>query len=488
MCVLLPRLQTKRRCRFYMGQKERRIVAAETLRITAQGYYKKDRQTIKLLGTNFDAVEVITLPAAKNAAHNFTPDKNSDGAHIYVVETDSFAAAEGVENCLVMNFANAHTPGGGFLHGANAQEEALCRESTLYESLSSRKASKMYGYNTVHANPCYSDYMLLSPKVCVFRNIEDNLLAAPFVTSVITLPAPNLYGEAKEVPQNILDKAMKNRLAKMFAVAAFYGYKNLVLGAWGCGALGHDPHNVAGYFYDLLINENYKSRFETIIFAIIDRDEKTNLRTFAKIFQNEATVYFNTEPTEDNSAPQTTEKFFVQAQKQFPPIRFNFTLNEINAGNLGFAYGIINAGIPFMAELMEVGGNRIVTFYLPLLEKIAKHSDETPAGSFSDVQNSTVQENMKLSPVLCMGMTISREIESLGVLNSYVKLLTDAKLIEFIDFVCNGTAWLLTDTAGNDLVALHISLTDDNETVAKTPLAWTPFQKIGHNIHLRSLR
>ena len=67
---------------------------------------------------------------------------------------DSFAAARKLKNCLVMNFDSATNPGGGFLSGANAQEENLCRESTLYKSLESDEADNMYAYNNRHRNPC----------------------------------------------------------------------------------------------------------------------------------------------------------------------------------------------------------------------------------------------------------------------------------------------------------------------------------------------
>jgi len=132
----------------------------------------------------------------------------SDTPDIYVLDADSFACAEGMENVLVMNFANAHVPGGGVRNGANAQEECLCRESTLYHSIGGDVAYEMYDYNNRRKNACDSDYMILSPHVCVFRNLHDDFLDEPFLTSVITIPAPNRNGAAREVFPAVLYRGM----------------------------------------------------------------------------------------------------------------------------------------------------------------------------------------------------------------------------------------------------------------------------------------
>jgi len=59
-----------------------------------------------------------------------------------------------------LNFANGIHPGGGFLHGARAQEEALCRSSALYETL---VGDPMYVYHAARPRPDSSDWVIYSP-------------------------------------------------------------------------------------------------------------------------------------------------------------------------------------------------------------------------------------------------------------------------------------------------------------------------------------
>lgn len=268
-------------------REQNRRVARETVLITEQGFYLKDGERVDLLDENFGETVVI-LPDDATEFEKHLPQPPKDFADISITNEDSFSAARKLGgNCLVMNFASATSPGGGFLNGANAQEESLCRESTLYRSLTSEAASEMYGYNNRHKNPCKYNAMILSPNVCVFRDIKDEFLDEPFTTAVVTIPALNKNGGAKNIPQNIVDDVMKFRLRNMFTAAVHYGYKNLVLGAWGCGAFGHDLETVADYFYSLLIDEAFGSYFDKIIFAILDRGAKKNLKAFQAAFDDD---------------------------------------------------------------------------------------------------------------------------------------------------------------------------------------------------------
>ena len=268
-------------------REQNRRVARETLLVTEQGFYLKDGERVDLVGKNFDEAVVVLPDDAGEFEENF-PQASNSLADISITNEDSFSVARKFGgNCLVMNFASARYPGGGFLNGANAQEETLCRESTLYSSLGSDKAAEMYDYNNRHRNPCKYNAMILSPNVCVFRDIKDEFLAEPLLTSVVTVPALNKNGGAKNIPQNIVDDVMKFRLRNMFVTAVHYGYKNLVLGAWGCGAFGHDPETVADYFYSMLIDEAFGSYFDKIIFAILDRGAKRNLKAFQSVFDDD---------------------------------------------------------------------------------------------------------------------------------------------------------------------------------------------------------
>lgn len=262
------------------------------MRIIKRGYYTNTQGNRVFLETNssqsFYAVDLYSPEFLQKIIQNAsTMDfKMSFKVHqpcsFYMVDADSYEAAQNMKSPLVMNFANAHYPGGGFLQGASAQEESLCRTSTLYASISSGKARAMYDYNRLNGSACDSDFMLISPNVLVFRDRDCNLRTAPYQVAVATVAAPNKNGPARNVSQTKLDHVMKNRLRKFLYVAAKNRYRNLILGAWGCGAFGNNPNNVAQYFYELFFEENLADYFETVVFAILGGGD--NYNAFKRVF------------------------------------------------------------------------------------------------------------------------------------------------------------------------------------------------------------
>src|SRR5262245_61320885 len=91
---------------------------------------------------------------------------------------------------LALNFASARHPGGGFLKGSQAQEEGLARASGLYACLAQFPA--MYEANARFPSCLYTDHMIYSPDVPVFRDDADALLDRPYPVSFVTAPAVNV--------------------------------------------------------------------------------------------------------------------------------------------------------------------------------------------------------------------------------------------------------------------------------------------------------
>lgn len=259
-------------------------IAKETKRITKEGKYELNGTTIYLPNQDYTDVKVYSPEMGGRLLSGHVPDVANAANHIKIVAQDSFRAAGSFDNPLVMNFANAHKPGGGFEMGATAQEEALCRCSTLFASISSEKAQEMYRYNNSHISRVESDYILLS-KVCVFRNEKCELLKEPFMTGVITVPAPNRIGLAALASEKKIEQAMQRRIRIMLLIAKEQGYKTVVLGAWGCGAFHNDASKVAGYFKKVLIDEGYAGYFEHICFAIYGSEDGKNITAFRKRFE-----------------------------------------------------------------------------------------------------------------------------------------------------------------------------------------------------------
>ncbi|NCA72260.1 MAG: TIGR02452 family protein [Sphingobacteriia bacterium] len=180
------------------------------------------------------------------------------------------------ERVLALNFANGIEPGGGFLNGSRAQEEVLCRSSALYATL---RGDPMYDAHRQRIRPDSTDWAILSPDVPVFRSDDGTPLDAHWPLSVITCAAPYAPG----IGQPRAGDLLQERIARVLDIARSHGYTALVLGAWGCGAFGNDPHRTARDFHDALMR--HAGAFAQVVFAVADwSPERRFLTPFALSF------------------------------------------------------------------------------------------------------------------------------------------------------------------------------------------------------------
>ncbi len=452
-----------------MGSQKHAKIAQETMKITKQEYYDLNGiriDIVKEIYKEFDDVIVFdskSLKAIQEDEDEFFARAFyvSGSCSFYLVDADSFGTAEDFHRPLVMNFANATKPGGGFLSGARGQEESLCRSSTLYASISSDKAREMYEYNRSHSSPIDSDYMLLSPSVCVFRDVDCNLLENPYNVSVFTIPAPNKNGRASSVEQSQLDNVMKERLRKFLKAAARYGYKTLVLGAWGCGAFGHDTKTVAGYFYDLFFRESFCSYFENIVFSILHDQEKID--AFAQVFGDKIENCCIYDKAQDAC-------LYYEANNHAPVC--NHTV-EIGDENLGYTQGTFMGGTPFEAELWVDDSDIVLQVIIPEREYLVETIEEAP--SLSNVKLLHDELLRHNNSVLSTGMVERGYHNESKAIEKYLKILETVAILEFSGIVRNGCLHYLTDIEGNNLVAVIVSLIVNNVEEAKTSLTFRDF-------------
>lgn len=178
---------------------------------------------------------------------------------------------------LALNFANGVVPGGGFLSGARAQEETLCRSSALYQTLVD---DPMYDVHRRRQELDCTDWAICSPDVPVFRRDDGTELPVPWPLSFLTCAAPF----APVVGQPRSGDLLRKRIHRVLAIARAYGYSALVLGAWGCGAFANDPRRTAMDFRTAL-ETDYDGAFSDVVFAIADwSPERRTLGPFRDVF------------------------------------------------------------------------------------------------------------------------------------------------------------------------------------------------------------
>lgn len=264
-----------------MDRGERAKLGAATLRIIEQGGYVNRRgERVELAGPIAASVAgtVHVRPEALPALHGRVrsaaaslPDREP---RIDVTDETTLMAvrrlvAGGSADVAALNFASAKNPGGGFLGGSRAQEESLARSSALYASL--RAAQGYYDANRASRSPFYTDHVIYSPSVPVFRDDDGRLLDTYHEAAFVTAPAVNVSALRQHGRDDAaaVERTMARRVPNVLAVAADRGHRTLVLGAWGCGVFGNDPALIARLFHEALAGPVGRC-FARVVFAVFD--------------------------------------------------------------------------------------------------------------------------------------------------------------------------------------------------------------------------
>ncbi|CAM5641100.1 hypothetical protein SGLAM104S_09488 [Streptomyces glaucescens] len=190
-----------------------RGIARETEQIVAAGAYRAPD------GREVYLADVVEAARAGTRIHgpDPVPAPPAPGADtlIEVTGESSLQAARRLgPGTAVLDFASARNPGGGYLNGAQAQEEALCRASALYTCL--LRAPEFYDHHRTHRDPFYTDRVVHAPAVPVFRDDRGRLLDEPFTVGFLAAAAPNagVVRPSRPAPRRPADTATGQRLPR----------------------------------------------------------------------------------------------------------------------------------------------------------------------------------------------------------------------------------------------------------------------------------
>ncbi|KAM5440247.1 hypothetical protein McanMca71_002866 [Microsporum canis] len=239
-------------------------------------------------GVKVRVLEQDTLDAAIGLTNNIY-DGNNISNTTASIAGDTTAAEHEYGNTCILNMASAARPGGGWLSGASAQEESLCRRSTLPETLKERF------YRIPKTGAIYS------PSVVIFRTSRESghkLMALndpdslPVVSaiSVAALVHPQIKrvgvvttstdrdGTVKSVASSRQAyargserRAMKEKMRHILRISAYKKHRRIVLGALGCGAFKNPREDTADCWAEVFSEAEFQGGWwKDVVFAILD--------------------------------------------------------------------------------------------------------------------------------------------------------------------------------------------------------------------------
>ncbi|AYV77726.1 MAG: hypothetical protein Edafosvirus1_57 [Edafosvirus sp.] len=245
-------------------KKQRISVQAETLK-----YVEKNKSKLK------SAVKKYTACTTQNTI----PDLKEVKTNIEVVGMDTLGATIYFQEKLKKKFAflvmaNPTNPGGGYKDGSPAQEESICRRTNLVQCINSVK----------YPIPEFGGIYIRD--IHIIRDHEKNkyeFFKSPYVSNCVLCCAYSNPLTKNDKLETKYRNNTKLKIEAMFNILLENGNTNIILSAFGCGAFGNPPKDMAEIFLEVINSENYKNKFENIIFAIIKDAWFANYATFTDV-------------------------------------------------------------------------------------------------------------------------------------------------------------------------------------------------------------
>ena len=293
------------------GDAKRALLAkvfAHNLDIFRDGAYRTETDRVVTLPVSGAFVEDSEMFSAPIKLKNDTKGDSPLLYHFDILNQDCILVTRDLVeqgyNPALLNMASLYHPGGGVLQGSSAQEEDLCRRSTLAISLYQfslpggrygdladmvgvKRRAERYPMDNTYGG-------IYSPGITFFRATRDEgyaLLDNPFRAAVISVASLNYnpkhghnsldeHGNIPEADKPVL----KEKIRTILRIGILKGHDSLVLGALGCGAFCTPPAQMARLFHQVLDEEEFLGRFSKIVFAIIDSPSSNNFKPFLKEF------------------------------------------------------------------------------------------------------------------------------------------------------------------------------------------------------------
>ncbi|CAM4788960.1 unnamed protein product [Rotaria magnacalcarata] len=278
----------------------RMTVMLNTIGVLKQGSYYTINKEVKLKSKPLKTIVYNHQSKLQRATTISNPMKYPYKiTSVSVINQDCLVAYEDLlskgHRPLLLNMANAFSPGGGYRKGDGAQEENIFRRSNYYRSLDmdlddGKPADRVYCTINCDTKPLIGGEKMYpmdefgaiyTSGLTVFRQPENNgydFMDTPvYDVCAIAIAAyrnPRLDRDDKNLLSKKYSIKMRKKIENIFAIAHHHNHDCLVLSAFGCGAFRNPPTHVAKIFKSVI--KQYAGFFEHIYFAIID-DHNTGL-------------------------------------------------------------------------------------------------------------------------------------------------------------------------------------------------------------------